>query len=116
MKKFVAGLTWKEMHELLETARRERIWSLKGMPHECIPYVLLTCNTSFKPSKQFGRNKEAFFVLETSPDPGDYWNFPAGHKRYIWEVTLPSRAVTHHELDLSTPHVWYMSRVQELLA
>jgi hypothetical protein len=116
MKKFVTALSWKEMLELLETARRENIWSLKDMPHEYIPYVLLTCTTSFKANKQYGRNQEMFFVLEPSPDAGDYWNFPKGYKRYIWEITLPGRVVTHHELELTTPTVWYMGRVNELLA
>ena len=116
MKKFVPALSWKEMHDLLSTAHREDIWSLKDMPHECIPYVLLTCTDSFKSNKQFGRKDEVFFVLEPSPDPGEFWNFPKGYKRYIWEITLPGRAVTHHEIELVTPPVWYMERVRELLA
>lgn len=78
MKKFVAALSWKEMHELLEVARKEDIWSLKDMPHGCIPYVLLTCTERFKANKQFGRKHDTFFVLETTPDTGEYWNFPRG--------------------------------------
>lgn len=36
MKKLVPALSWKEMLELLEVARSERVWSLKDMPHEYI--------------------------------------------------------------------------------
>lgn len=116
MKGFVPGLSWKEVHELLATARKEDIWSLKDMPLECIPYVLLTCTDSFKANKNYGRKDDMFFVLEPSPSPGEFWNFPQGLKKYLWEITLPGRVVTHHEIKLATPTVWYMDRVSELLA
>jgi hypothetical protein len=115
MKTFAAGLTWKEMHELLETARAEDIWSLKDMPYEYIPYVLLSCTESFK-RNNFGRKSDVFFVLEPSPDKGEYWNFPAGHKRYLWEIMLPSRTVTFHEIEMEMSPPWYMQKVRELLS
>lgn len=114
MKKFVPGLSWKEMCELLEAARAEDIWSLKDMPYEYIPYVLLSCTKRFK-RNDFGRKSDVFFVLEPSPDRGDYWNFPVGYKRYLWEITLPARIVTHHEIELNIPAPWYMQKVHELL-
>ncbi|MGF6636831.1 hypothetical protein [Paraburkholderia sp. MM6662-R1] len=115
IKKISPGLTWRELHALLKTAREEDIWSLKDMPREYIPYVLLTCVDVFK-ANNFGRAKDTFFVLEASPETGEYWNFPAGYKRYIWEVTLPARTVKHLEMKLETPVPWYMPDVRKYLA
>ncbi|MEH6384316.1 MAG: hypothetical protein V7780_06890 [Colwellia sp.] len=115
LKSFVPALSWKELHELLEVACREDVWSLKDMPHDYIPYVLLACTTKFEANKKFGRPKACFFVLEPSPDNGDFWNSDGLHKQFIWEVTLPSRDVIHHNIKLETPVVWYMKKVNELL-
>ncbi|HTF97454.1 MAG TPA: hypothetical protein VL995_15045 [Cellvibrio sp.] len=116
LKNFVPGLTWKELHGLLEVARQEDIWSLKDMPHDYIPYVLLTCTDKFEANPKFQRPKECFFVLEPSPEGGEFWNSDGLQKKYIWEITLPSRTVTYHDIKLDTPGLWYMTRVNELLA
>jgi len=116
LKGFVKALTWVELHGLLETAQHEDIWSLKDMPHDYIPYVLLACTTEFEANKKFGRLKSSFFVLEPSPENGDFWNSEGLHKQFIWEITLPSRDVKHHEIKLETPEPWYMRKVHDLLA
>lgn len=115
IKGFVPALTWKELHELLEIAKREDIWSLKDMPHDYIPYVLLTCTEKFEANKRFERPKAKFFVLEPSPDPGEFWNSKELQKKYIWEIVLPGREVACHEIKLETPESWYMKRIKELV-
>lgn len=115
LRTFVPALSWKELHGLLEVARREDIWSLKGMPHDYIPYVLLTCTDKFEANVKFKRPKSCFFVLEPSPEPGEFWNSDGLHKKYIWEVILPSREVIHHDIKLETPGLWHMTKVHELL-
>jgi len=112
---FVPALKWKELHGLLEVAKREKIWSLQDMPHDYIPYVLLTCTERFEADKQFERKKAKFFVLEPSPEPGEFWNSGELQKKYLWEIELPSRDVVRHEINLETPEPWYMKRVRELL-
>jgi len=116
LKEFVPALTWKELHSLLDVAKREDIWSLKDMPHDYIPYVLLTCTKKFGANKQFKRPKAKFFVLEPSPEPGEFWNSEGLQKKYIWEIELPSRDVRCHVIKLDTPESWYMKRVKELLS
>jgi hypothetical protein len=116
IRKFVKALTWSELHDLLEIARREDIWSLKDMPHDYIPYVLLTCTNKFEENKKYGRAKSCFFVLEPSPDSGEFWNSKGLQKQYIWEITIPSKDVIHHQIKLETPEPWYMKRVNELLS
>ena len=114
LRKFVA-LSWKEFHGLLEVANREDIWSLKEMPHDCIPYVLLACTEKFEANKLFKRNYAKYFVLEPSPDPDDFWNSSELQKKYIWEIELPSRKVKHYEIELETQDSWYMRKVVDLL-
>jgi hypothetical protein len=115
LKYFVPALSWKEFHGLLEVGNKEDIWSLKDMPHDYIPYVLLACTEKFDANKQFKRPKAKFFVLEPSPETGELWNSDGLQKNYIWEVTLPSRIVEHHEIKLDTPESWYMKRARDLL-
>jgi len=112
---FVHALSWKEFLSLLEVANREDIWSLKDMPHHYIPYILMTCTDEFEANKAFKRPKAKFFVLEPSPDPGEFWNSEGLQKKYLWEVELPSRDVKYHEITLDTPESWYMKRAKSLL-
>ncbi|MEC9413280.1 MAG: hypothetical protein VX829_11485 [Pseudomonadota bacterium] len=116
LKKFVKALSWLELHDLLEVARREDIWSLKGMPHDYIPYVLLTCTSKFEANKKYRREKSCCFVLEPSPESGEFWNSEGIQKRYLWEITLPSKDVVHHQIKLETPEPWYMHRINDLLS
>ena len=115
LKKFVPALTWKELHGLLYVAGKEDVWSLKGMPKHYIPYVLLTCTEKFEANKKFQRSKAMFFVLEPSPEETVYWNSANLKKRYIWEISLPSREVIHYEIELETPVAWYIKKAESLL-
>jgi len=115
LKDFVPGLSWKEFHGLLEVANRENVWSLKDMPHDYIPYVLLACTEKFEANKQFNRPKSKYFVLEPSPEPDKFWNSSGLQKKYIWEIELSSRDVTYHEIELETRESWYMKKVRKLL-
>lgn len=115
IRKFVPALTWKEFHSLIEVANSEDIWSLKEMPHDYIPYVLLACTKQFDANKSYNRPNAKFFVLEPSPEPGEFWNSSGLQKKYLWEITLPGKDVKHHEIKLETPESWYIERVRNLL-
>lgn len=107
------ALLWTEFVQLVETANKLDIWSLKDMPLEYIPYVLLMCRDKFEKTKY--RKKEVYFVLEPSPEGITYWNESGKYKRLIWEITLPSRDVVKHEINLGLSTPWYIERINSLL-
>lgn len=113
IRKFPDSLQWLEFHKLIDTANKLDIWSLKDMPFDCIPYVLLMCTEKFEKTKY--RKRECFFVLEPSPEKTGLWNNNGFYKQYLWEVTLPSRDVIHHEIMLDTPTAWYIEKANKLL-
>ncbi|EJE8675413.1 hypothetical protein M5236_004106 [Vibrio parahaemolyticus] len=93
---------WWEFHSMLKTANELDIWSIQGMPHYYIPYVLLMCKETFE-ANQYGRKQSCYFVLETTPSTGAFvWNDPAAQKKYLWQITLPNRDVIEHEITDNT--------------
>jgi hypothetical protein len=109
-------LQWVEFHKLIKRANELDIWSLKDMPHEYIPYVLLMCTDKFeKTGSSYSRKQSCFFVLETSPEGIDFWNEIGFYKKEIWEIQLPSRNVINHNIDLSLKKAWYVNISHELL-
>jgi hypothetical protein len=111
-KDFAPGLSWKEFLALLQEATKLRVWSLKDMPTNYLPYVLLTCVAVF-PANKFGRPRDICFALEPSPLKGDVWNFPSGRKRYLWVIDHKNRSVEHHAMEFNDP--WYRVQATTLL-
>lgn len=107
------GLLWTEFFQLVETANKLDIWSLKDMPYECIPYVLLMCRDKFEKNQY--RKTSCYFVLEPSPQGLSYWNENGKYKRLIWEVSLPTRNVKKHEINKNLGTPWYISKINTLL-
>ena len=116
LKTFVKALSWKEFHALIDTANKVDIWSLKDMPHDYIPYVLLMCTEEFK-KNTYGRKSNCFFVLETSQNSSSNtnWNDSNLQKKYIWKVNTPSREVTHILIELKTETPWFITKSHSLL-
>lgn len=107
------NLLWNDFFELVENANKLDIWSLKGMPHCYIPYVLLMCIEKFE--KRNNRPRTSYFVLEPSPTGMSYWNESGFYKRAIWEITLPSRDVKKQDVDIALGTPWYINKINILL-
>lgn len=107
------ALQWKEFHQLIDTANRLDVWSLKGMPHEYIPYVLLMCRDIFEITKF--RKRECYFVLEPSPSGISYWNESEHYKKFIWRVYPSQKEVVHYHINTSIKTPWYINKINQLL-
>lgn len=99
MRKLVPTLTWSEMEQMCEQARKLEIWNLVGFTEVYVPSVLLTCMPTF-PVTDY-RKREVFFVLEPNPSKNSaYWNFPSSRKRNLFEVEVKSGDLSIHEIEL----------------
>lgn len=109
--------TWSDLIKTIEEANKLNIWSLEDMPHDYIPYVLLTCIDKFSVNNY--RKQECFFVLEPTPSNNTYytgyWNQTGLSKKYVWEIQLPLKIVVQHEVNLSTPIAWYIGKINRIL-
>lgn len=114
MRKFLGTIRLSDILRMCEAGTARDVWSLKGMPKEMLPYVLLTCMDEFPPLGQ--RLHPIYFVIQAPPLRSFYWNFPAGHSRYILEVnaTNPAKFKTV-AMDLSPPVSQVVEQLRKML-
>lgn len=114
-RKLLPHLSWKEFHALIEKANSVDVWSLKGMPHFFLPYVLMTCAGKFDAQKP-DRANDCFFVLEPfPPEATNRWNISAGYKKYLWRIDLPAKTPVEVEIVDELPLPWYITKLNRLL-
>lgn len=114
MRSFAQGLVWTELEDACRRAEQLGIWDLVGLSPEYAPYVLLTCMDNF-PAGRF-RKRSVRFFLEPNPQPGEFWMFPSGRKRTLWEIDVVSGKQTQHAVDLRLATGDVIERNQALLS
>ncbi len=115
IRKYVKGLSWNEFLDLLGMANKLDVWSLKDMPHEFIPFVLMTCTECFKKDLKFGRPRALLYVLEPTVSTDLFWHLPTQYKRRIWQIDKLSRDVKAFDMDLPLDETWYRTKAALLL-
>ncbi|MEG8067195.1 hypothetical protein G3N90_20570 [Xanthomonas hortorum pv. gardneri] len=112
MKELLGTIRIADTLKMCKAATRENVWSLKDMPVEMLPYVLLSCMDQFPPLGN--RLHPIYFVIQAPQDPSKYWNFPPNYARHILMVNAADPTQFEAKLMSRSPPV--NSIVEELRA